>query len=74
MHDVIAVAHVTAPTLLGLVPARVEVETAGRWTAGMTVTDFRAAEHERNALVATAIDVREFWDLVLDSYARVSAR
>jgi purine nucleosidase len=74
VHDVLAVAHVTAPTLLGLVPARVEVETAGRWTAGMTVTDFRAAEDERNALVATAIDVRGFWDLVLESYGRVSRR
>ena len=74
VHDVIAVAHVTAPALLGLVPARVEVETAGRWTAGMTVTDFRAAEDQRNALVATAIDVRGFWDLVLESYGRVSDR
>jgi len=74
VHDVLAVAHVTAPTLLGLVPARVEVETAGRWTAGMTVTDFRAAGDERNALVATAIDVRGFWDLVLESYGRVSRR
>ena len=72
VHDVIAVAHVAAPALLGCVPARVEVETAGRWTAGMTVTDFRAAPGDRNALVATAIDVRGFWDLVLDSYGRVS--
>ena len=74
VHDVIAVAHVTAPALLGLVPARVEVETAGRWTAGMTVTDFRATEDQQNALVATAIDVRGFWDLVLESYGRVSRR
>jgi purine nucleosidase len=73
VHDVIAVAHVAAPALLGFVPARVEVETAGRWTAGMTVTDFRAAPGERNTLVAMAIDVRGFWDLVLDSYGRVAA-
>jgi inosine-uridine nucleoside N-ribohydrolase len=72
VHDVMAVAHVAAPALLGCVPARVEVETAGRWTAGMTVTDFRAAPGERNALVATAIDVHGFWDLVLDSYGRVA--
>ena len=72
VHDVIAVAHVAAPTLLGFVPARVEVETAGRWTAGMTVTDFRAAPDERNTLVATAIDVRGFWDLVLEAYGRVA--
>jgi purine nucleosidase len=71
VHDVIAVAHVAAPALLGLVPARVEVETAGRWTAGMTVTDFRATAAEQNTLVATAIDVGGFWDLALDSYGRV---
>ena len=73
VHDVIAVAHVAAPALLGCVPARVEVETAGRWTAGMTVTDFRAAPGEQNTLVATAIDVRGFWDLALEAYGRVAA-
>ena len=72
VHDVIAVAHVAAPALLGCLPARVEVETAGRWTAGMTVTDFQAAPGEQNTLVATAIDVRGLWDLVLDSYGRVA--
>jgi purine nucleosidase len=71
VHDVLAVAYVAAPALLGLVPARVEVETAGRWTAGMTVTDFRATPAEQNTLVATAIDVGGFWDLALDSYGRV---
>jgi purine nucleosidase len=72
VHDVCALALVAEPRLFGCVPARVEVETAGRWTAGMTVTDFTAAEDERNALVAMSIDVPAFWDLVLDSYARVS--
>jgi purine nucleosidase len=72
VHDVLAVAYVAAPALLGLVPARVEVETAGRWTAGMTVTDFQADPGEQNTLVATAIDVGGFWDLVLDSYGRVA--
>jgi purine nucleosidase len=72
VHDVCAVAYVAAPALLGCLPARVEVETTGRWTAGMTVTDFRPAGGERNALVATAIDVRGFWDLVLDCYGRVA--
>ena len=70
VHDVVAMAYTAAPGLLGCLPARVEVETTGRWTAGMTVTDFAGAEP--NALVATAIDVRGFWDLVLDSYHRVA--
>jgi purine nucleosidase len=72
VHDVVAMAYTASPALLGCLPARVEVETTGRWTSGMTVTDFAVPEGERNALVATAIDVRGFWDLVLDSYHRVA--
>ncbi len=68
VHDLCAVAHVARPGLLGCRPARVEVETMGRWTAGMTVTDFRAGPAERNALVATTIDVPAFWDTVLQVY------
>jgi purine nucleosidase len=49
------------------------VETAGRWTAGMTVTDFTAPESQRNALVAMSVDAPGFWDLVLDAYARTLA-
>jgi len=73
VHDVCAVARVAAPGLITCAPARVEVETAGRWTSGMTVTDFTAAAVDRNALVAVAIDTDGFWDLVLDAYARVGA-
>ena len=74
VHDVCAVASVAAPGLVTFVPARVEVETAGRWTAGMTVTDFAGAAWECNAQVAVAIDVAGFWDLVLDAYGRVARR
>jgi len=71
---VCAVARVAAPGLITCEPARVEVETAGRWTAGMTVTDFTAAPGDCNAQVAVAIDVGGFWDLVLDAYGRVARR
>jgi purine nucleosidase len=73
VHDVLALALVAEPSLFGCRPARVEVETSGQWTAGMTVTDFAAAPGERNALVALSIDVPAFWDLVFDSYARIPA-
>ncbi len=73
VHDVVAMAYAASPGLLGCLPARVEVETVGQWTAGMTVTDFAAPVAEQNALVATAIDVGGFWDQVLDSYHRVAA-
>jgi inosine-uridine nucleoside N-ribohydrolase len=68
VHDVCALALVAEPGLFGREPARVEVETAGRWTAGMTVTDFRAPAPERNADVAMTIDTGGFWDLVLGAY------
>ena len=73
VHDVCAVARVACPELIGCVPALVQVETAGRLTSGMTVTDFAAPAAQCNALVATSIDVGGFWDLVLGSYQRVAA-
>lgn len=71
VHDVCAVAYVARPDLFTCVPARVEVETAGEWTAGMTVTDFRSSIP--NALVPVKLDVGGFWDYVLESYQRVAS-
>ena len=73
VHDVCAVVRVARPEIISCVPARVQVETAGRLTAGMTVTDFAAPPGDCNALVATGIDAAGFWDLVLDRYALVAA-
>jgi purine nucleosidase len=73
VHDVCAVARVARPGLFSCRPALVQVETAGRLTAGMTVTDFSAPPAQCNALVAMGIDVPGFWDLVLDGYERVAA-
>jgi inosine-uridine nucleoside N-ribohydrolase len=73
VHDVCALARVAEPELIGCLPARVEVETCGRWTAGMTVTDFSAPPGHCNAMVATEIDVAGFWQLVLGTYARAAA-
>jgi inosine-uridine nucleoside N-ribohydrolase len=74
VHDVCAVAWVAQPELFGMVPAQVQVETAGRLTSGMTVTDFELVEPgDGNALVAMEIDVDAFWELTLGTYARVSS-
>jgi purine nucleosidase len=73
VHDVCALALVAEPGLFGCQPARVEVETADRSTAGMTVTDFRAPAGECNALVATSVDVPRFWDTVIAAWARIPA-
>lgn len=72
VHDVCAVAYVAHPGLLGCRPAKVDIETVGTWTSGMTVTDFRAPRAVCNALVATTIDVPAFWDSVLAAYATVA--
>jgi purine nucleosidase len=72
VHDVCAVVSVAAPGLITFAPARVDVETAGRWTSGMTVTDFGAPGEDRNARVAVAIDAEGFWNLVLDAYRRAA--
>jgi purine nucleosidase len=75
VHDVCAVAWVAAPKLFGLVPARVQVETAGQLTSGMTVTDFTEPGQADggNARVAMSIDVDGFWELTLGTYQRVAA-
>jgi purine nucleosidase len=73
VHDVCALALAAEPGLFGCRPARVEVETAGRWTTGMTVTDFRAPARDHNALVATSVDAARFWDTAIAAWARVPA-
>jgi len=75
VHDVCAVAWVAEPDLFGLVPARVQVELAGQFTAGMTVTDFNAPGEvgNGNALVAMQIEVDKFWEATLGTYARVAS-
>ncbi len=73
VHDVCAVAWVAHPELFGMVPARVQIELTGQFTAGMTVTDFRLPEADAgNALVAMHIDVDGFWEATLGAYALVS--
>ena len=73
VHDVCALALIAAPALFGCEPARVEVETRGQWTAGMTVTDFAAPASEHNALVAMSVEVAGFWDLVLAAWRRAGS-
>ncbi|MFI7703536.1 nucleoside hydrolase [Nonomuraea sp. NPDC049480] len=74
IHDACAVAYVLDPSLFACVPAAVDVETAGLYTRGMTVTNFVVGERRANALVATSLDVRRFWDLVVGAYEGLAAR
>ncbi|MGD0240740.1 MAG: nucleoside hydrolase [Streptosporangiaceae bacterium] len=74
VHDVCAVAWVAEPHLFGLAPARVQVELAGQFTAGMTVADFDAPGEvgNGNAMVAMRIEVGKFWEVTLGTYAKVA--
>ena len=69
VHDPCAVARVIDPTVMTVEEAVVTVETQGRFTSGMTVTDFRG--RPANALVATTLDVPRFWDLVVDALTAI---
>ena len=61
LHDPLAVAVAVREDLVTTVPARVDVETAGDLTSGMTVSDLRSARWgEPNARVCTALDVQAF--------------
>ncbi|MGV8969119.1 MAG: nucleoside hydrolase [Microbacteriaceae bacterium] len=71
VHDVCAVAYVARPDLFSSRLARVEIETAGELTAGMTVVDFDSPSP--NAIVPVALDVAGFWAYVETVYARVAA-
>jgi purine nucleosidase len=73
IHDACTIAYLIDPTLVGIEPAVVQVETAGRFTSGMTVVDFDLDGRAPNALVGTSIDVPRFWDLTLSAYENVAA-
>ena len=74
LHDPCAVARVARPEVMECEDAFVAVETEGRWTSGMTVTEFRIDRgHVFNARVATRLDFQAFWDLVVDALARIGS-
>lgn len=69
MHDPLALALALDPTLATFETTRVEVETDGTWTRGMTVADLAGVRHspwpvgwepEENARVALDVDVDGF--------------
>ncbi|MBC7518865.1 MAG: nucleoside hydrolase [Microbacteriaceae bacterium] len=71
VHDVCAVAYLTRPELFESKRARVEIETSGTFTAGMTVTDFDSSTP--NALVPVTLDAAGFWDYVLGEWHRAAS-
>ncbi|NEM89803.1 nucleoside hydrolase [Galbitalea soli] len=70
VHDVCAVAYLARPELFVSRPARVEVETRGEFTSGMTVVDF--SSDRPNAIVPVELDVEGFWDYAHEAWGRVA--
>ncbi len=68
IHDACAVARVADPSLVGCVPASIEVETQGRLTSGMTVTDLEPRAPAPH-LAATTLRVAPFWELLRGALA-----
>jgi purine nucleosidase len=75
MHDPLALAIAMDPSLARLVSTRVEVETGGRWTQGMTVADLRGLRHspwqigweaEDNVRVALDLDEPAFTERLVE--------
>jgi purine nucleosidase len=67
VHDVCAIVSIADPAAFAYTPARVQVETHGTLTSGMTVTNFSESV-THNTQVATGIDADRFWTTVLGAY------
>ena len=74
LHDPLAVAVAVDPGLVEAERFRVEVETAGELTRGMTIVDRRrgrgAPEGERNAEVCVSVDAKRFLGLFMERVVR----
>lgn len=71
VHDPCAVGVALDPEPYKLRPARVDVETVGRYTSGMTVVDFDAAAEQGQHLVGTGLEAATFWDTVAAALANL---
>lgn len=74
VHDVCAVAYVIAPSMFTTKKVRVDIETSGEFSYGMTVVDLLGVTGRvPNVNFAESIDLPQFWGLLevaLRSYSR----
>jgi purine nucleosidase len=69
VHDPCALAALIDPALVAVRDARVDIETAGTYTAGMTVVDFDRRADAGTHHVGVGIDAAAFWSLVATAVA-----
>ena len=61
-------AAVVSPSIIRTHLMHVEIETTGQWTAGRTECDiFGRLGKEPNVCVGYALDVEEFWVMVIST-------
>jgi len=73
LHDPMAVAYLVDPTIFKTRRCRVDVETCGELTKGMTVVErrhHRIVEDEANTDVIVEVDAKRFHGLIMDRVAR----
>jgi len=70
MHDPLAMAVLIRPELVSLTPLHVDVETGGRFAAGVTFMRSPDADWPENARVALDVDVKGFEDFLIDRLMR----
>jgi len=68
LHDPCPIAYLIDPAIFELKQARVDVETKGEFTYGMTVVDFKGSTgRPPNVRFASRLDQDRFWQLFLDA-------
>ncbi|MBW5449092.1 ribonucleoside hydrolase [Cohnella sp. CFH 77786] len=68
IHDACCVAYCIDPTLFGCRKLRVDIETKGEFSYGMTVVDMLGVTgKEPNANVALQLDRDRFWTMMVDT-------
>jgi len=72
LHDVIALAALLHPEMMTFKDYRVDIETEGRLTRGMTVVDYlNPVKIPPNTHVAVDIDVNEFWYWFMNTLEKI---
>lgn len=68
LHDPMAVAYVVDPSIFKVQRHRVDVETQGEFTRGMTVVDRRrfVQESSKNAEIIVEVDAKRFHRLIME--------
>ena len=72
LHDPCAIAYLLEPTMFGGRKVNVMMETAGLYTAGMSVVDWwRVTDREPNAMFLREVDVDGFYALLTERFRRL---